>query len=615
MTFKRPLLLASAASLLHFAGASSAQETPNIQTNQPPAEMLVTASRFSQLRADTHTAHSIVDSAAIRRSAAQSLFDVLSALPGMQLARTGVEGSQTSLFLRGSNSNHTLILLDGVRLNTATEGAARLENIPLDSIDRIEIVRGPQSSLYGADAIGGVVQIFSRADVRADRLTGELRLGSGTEQTHLASAALNGSTASSSLQLSLSHRQTDGIPSLNAPVPSTEDADYQNQSASLRLTHQLGQKHSISLSWQGSDAEKTFDGGDSEADSQTFALSLRSSMTEQWQSYLQISRFRDANITRSFGEARSTTRRESLQWQHELTLLSDSNSVIGLDIDQESLDYQNPGAVLNQSDRDNYGLFAVHQQRWGDWSATASLRHDDNEQFGDHQSGRLSLGRRLGEHSNLWIAASTAYKAPTMLDLYVDFPDFWFYANPELQPEKARNLEVGFSTHWLVADLAVNVFRNDIRDLIGTDSSFTSLANINRARIDGAEFTANRDLFGWQTMLSFTWMDHENRETGQRLLRRPDQMLSLQISRQFERLSVLLDWQANGSRSDLDPIDYSRSQVAGYGLLDSVISWHFSDQLSVQLKVGNVFDKQYEIVDGYNTLGRHALLTVNHAFN
>ncbi|ALO47211.1 TonB-dependent receptor domain-containing protein [Pseudohongiella spirulinae] len=614
MTTKRPLLLASATCLLHFAGISTAQDNPAAQPGDQPAEMLITANRFSQLRADTHTAHSVIDSTAIRRSAAQSLFDVLSTLPGMQLARTGVEGSQTSLFLRGSNSNHTLILLDGVRLNTASEGAARLENIPLDSIDRIEVVRGPQSSLYGADAIGGVVQIFTRKDVAAESLAGELRLGSGTEQTRLASAALSGRTASTSLHLNLSHRQTDGIPSLNAPMPSTEDADYQNQSASLRLNHQFDPQHSVSLSWQSSDAEKTFDGGDSEADSQTIALSLHNTWTDQWQSRLQLSRFRDANITRSFGEARSTTRRESLQWQHELTLSSNSNSVVGLDVDRESLDYQNPGAVLNQNSRDNVGLFAVHQQSWGDWSSTLSARHDDNEQFGKHQSGRLSLGRHLGDHSNIWLAAGTAYKAPTMLDLYVDFPDFWFYANPDLQPEKARNLELGFNTHWFATDLTVNVFRNDIRDLIGTDTSFTTLANISRARIDGSEITMNRDLFGWQTMLSLTWLDHENRATGQRLVRRPDRMLNLQISRQFERLSVLLDWQANGSRADLDPVDYSRSRVAGYGLLDSVISWQFSDQLSVQLKVGNVFDQQYEVVDGYNTLGRHALLTVNQGF-
>ena len=224
------------------------------------------------------------------------------------------------------------------------------------------------------------------------------------------------------------------------------------------------------------------------------------------------------------------------------------------------------------------------------------------------------MGRHIGDDSNVWVAAGTAYKAPTMLDLYVDFPDFWFFANPDLQPEKARNLELGFSTQWLETDLAVNVFRNDIRDLIGTDSSFTSLDNINRARIDGTEMTASRDLFGWQTMLSLTWLNHENRDTGQRLLRRPDRMLNLQISRQFERLSVSLDWQANGSRSDLDPVDYSRSRVAGYGLLDSVISWRFSEQLSAQLKVGNVLDQQYEIVDGYNTLGRHALLTFNQGF-
>lgn len=585
-----------------------------------PQEMLVTANRFAQFSNDTLNAHTLLDRDFITQSGAGSVFDLLRTVPGVQLARTGTDGAQTSLFMRGSNSNHTLILLDGVRLNTASEGAARLENIALSHIERVEVIRGPQSSVYGADAIGGVIQIFTRSSVAGDETlsdkpySGRVEAGAGTEQSRNLHTGFRARFNQTLVDIDLSHRETAGIPPQNAPTPSTSSADWENQSLSLGVQQHLSDNWQLWGRWQATEAEKLFDGGDSEASQRTGSVGLRGQVAARWTTQLQVSQFKDNNLTRQFGVSRSTTRRDSLQWQNELQLSSNSNTVLGLDADDEDLDYLSAGAVQNVSTRRNNALFAVHQQSLGALALTASVRLDDNEQFGEHTTGRLALGTDMGTDTNIWIAASTAFKAPTLVDLYVDFPAFGFFANPDLQPERAKNLEAGIRTSLADTALDISVFRNDISDLIGTDSSFTSLTNVSRARIDGLELSASRDILGWHSRLSLTLLNHRNRDSGETLLRRPDEQVSLSTSKRFEQLSVLFDWQLRSNQADLDPVTYGRSRVAGYGVLDTVFEWQLMPALDLQLKIGNVFDKNYEVVDGFNTLGRHAMLSARHRF-
>jgi len=588
----------------------------------PPAEMLVTANRFAQLSNDTLNAHSLLDREAISHSGASDLFALLRSVPGVQMARTGIEGSQTSLFLRGSNSNHTLILLDGVRLNTASEGAARLENLPLHQIERIEIIRGSQSSLYGADAIGGVIQIFTRSGLDSATNSqgsgagydGRIEAGAGTESTSTAHAGFRARLDRTVIDVDLSHHQTDGIPAQNAPIPSTTDAAWQNQSLSLGARHNVDNNWQLWASWLATESEKLFEGGDSEASQRTTSAGISGRVNQHWQTRLQLSRFKDDNLTRQWGDSISTTWRNSLQWQNQLSLFTNSNTVVGLDVDEEKLDYLSTGAVLNVNSRNNKAVFAVHQHEVGSVDLTASVRVDDNEQFGEHTTGRLALGTDLGDNTSVWASVSTAYKAPTLVELYVDFPAFFFYANPQLNPEKARSLEAGVRSQALGTNLEINLFHNQIRDLIGSDASFSSLTNISRARINGMELVASRDILGWQSSLAVTLLSHKNRDNGQSLLRRPSQYANVSASRQFGKLDVLLDWQLRGEQADLDPVTFARSHVGGYGVLDTVFTWHLTPALDVQVKAGNIFDKNYEVVDGYNTLGRHAMIKLRHQF-
>ena len=588
----------------------------------PPAEMLVTANRFAQFASDTLNAHSLLDRDAIHNSGASDLFALLRTVPGVQMARTGIDGSQTSLFLRGSNSNHTLILLDGVRLNTASEGAARLENLPLHQIERIEVIRGSQSSLYGADAIGGVIQIFTRGGLETATdsqsseapYNGSVEAGAGTESTYSAHAGFRARFDRTVVDVDLSHHETAGIPAQNAPVPSTVNAAWQNQSLSLGAQHKLDDNWQVWARWFATESEKLFDGGDSEASQRATSAGVRGRINERWQTQLQLSRFKDDNLTRQWGDSISTTWRDSLQWQNQLSLFAGSNAVIGVDVDDEKLDYLSTGAVLNINERSNKAVFAVHQHEVGAFDVTASVRVDDNEQFGKYTTGRLALGTDLDDNTSLWIAAATAFKAPTLVELYVDFPAFFFYANPELHPEKARSLEAGLQTRVLDADIELNVFHNQIRDLIGSDASFISLTNISRARINGMELVARRDILGWHNSLSVTLLNHKNRDSGQSLTRRPTRYASVSTSRQFGTIDLMLDWQLRGHQADLDPVTYARSQVGGYGVLDTVVTWHLAPDLDMQIKIGNIFDKNYEVVDGFNTLGRHAMIRLRHQF-
>lgn len=596
----------------------------------PPREMLVTANRFAQFSSDLLNAHSVLDRTRIERSGAGNLFDLLQTVPGVQLARTGISGAQTSLFLRGSNSNHTLILLDGVRLNTASEGAARLENLPLSHIERIEIIRGPQSSLYGADAIGGVIQIFTRSavqnpDENSGAVSGRLEAGLGTEQSGTLHGSLRARWQATQIDVAVSHRETEGIPARNAPVPDTRNAAWDSQALSLGVQHALNEDWQVWGRWLATEATKLFETGDSESSQRTGSLGVRGQLSERWQSQLQFSRFKDDNLTREWGQARSTTRRSSVQWQNEWQLSERSHTAFGLDSDEEELLYLNPGAVLNASTRRNDAVFAVHQQALGrGLTLTASGRVDDNEQFGSHRSGRLALGADLGAetgaetgqtgNTQLWLAVSSAFKAPTLVDLFVDFPAFDFYANPQLRPERARTLEAGLRSELLGVSLDLSVFRNDIRDLIGSNAGFNSLTNTSRARIEGLELALSRDILGWHSELALTLLEHKNRDNGEALLRRPDQQMNLSASRRFGQLSLLLDWQLRSAQADLDPVSFGRSRVAGYGVLDAVVGWQPAPALDLQLKLGNMLDKRYEVTDGYNTLGRHAMLSARRQF-
>ena len=196
----------------------------------------------------------------------------------------------------------------------------------------------------------------------------------------------------------------------------------------------------------------------------------------------------------------------------------------------------------------------------------------------------------------------------------MDFPQFFFYANPALQPEESKNTELGISTVLANTSLQATIYNNRLSNLIDSNATFDSLTNISRAEISGVELTASRAIANWNAQASITLMDHENKATGESLLRRADEQANLRLRREFQQLSLLFDWLWVGERADLDPVTFARSSADSYNKLDIVANWQFGEALNAQLRIGNALDEDYEVVDGYNTLGRNAMLKLRYQF-
>ena len=595
-------------------GVSLSASVVQAQAIQPtvPEQIIVSANRVEQSLSSVMAATTVVDKESILRSSAQNLAELLASVPGMQFAPSGGLGAQTSLFMRGTESDHSLILIDGVQMTTSTGTAGRLEFIPLDQIERIEIVRGPRSSVYGSEAIGGVLNFITRPQISED-FSGAVKLMAGTQSSSNANLGLQGRVGNSSVSLNASSQQTDGIDF--SERGSSDDDGYENDSYSLSLAHQFNENVSLSSSYSNFDAVSDYDDGIVNTDSRQFSTKVSVAALENWGSSLTIEKFEEDNEDAgAFGVTNSHTENRKLSWQNDFNLNSGNLVSFGVDRLEQELRYTTFGALQTDTSRDNQGVYGVYVHDNAALDFTLSLRNDDNERFGNHSTGSVAIGRDLTDSVHAWVSYGTAFKAPNLIDLYVDFPAFFFFANPNLDPETAESVEFGLRALALGATWQLNIFRNDIDNLITTDSSFTSLANIQKARIDGLEATINATLAGWRMDATLTLLEHENRNTGEALLRRPEQTVSLNIAREFGKLDLTLNLLAQSEHLDIDPISFGNSMVGGYGVVHLIAGYRVNADFELRLRVGNLLDKDYQIVDGFNTLERTAHLSLNYKF-
>ncbi|MBL4819527.1 MAG: TonB-dependent receptor [Gammaproteobacteria bacterium] len=573
-------------------------------------EIIVTTNRIEQSSGALMAATTVITRQEIETSLAQNLNELLLGKAGVQMTQSGGQGSQTSLFLRGTESDHTLILIDGVQITTATGAAGRLEFVPLDQIERIEIVRGPRSSIYGSEAIGGVLQIFTRT-AGENAFDASINLAAGTQNMINSNLNLSGRFEDTSIAFNYSGRETDGI---DSKVGGNQDDDgFNNDSLALSVSHHFGENTTLTVNYSEFNSESEYDDGIVEGDSEQFSATLELPLNDRWVTSLTIDSFTADNLDiGAFGTTSSETATRSVRWINTLSISTGNTFSFGFDAKEQQLDYSSFGALQSDNSRKNRGVYGVYLHSAKAYDITLSLRNDDDEQFGRYSTGSIALGRKLNETSRLWASYGTAYKAPNLIDLYVDFPSFFFFANPDLGPETSENLEIGLELFALNTVWNFNLFHNVIEDLIGSNATFSSLDNIDKVEIDGLEITASRELAGWGFDMALTLLDHENKSTSDKLLRRPEGTFSLQASRQFDAFDVAIDWLMQASHKDLDPVTFGPSDVGGYGIINVVAGYRFSESINVRLKIGNLFDKDYSVVDGFNTYGRTAQLSFNY---
>ncbi|AWH24102.1 TonB-dependent vitamin B12 receptor [Stenotrophomonas sp. YAU14D1_LEIMI4_1] len=579
--------------------------------------ILVTATRTPIALQDSIAPAQVIDREQIEASQATSLQELLAGRAGINLTNAGGLGKQTSLFLRGTNSSHTVVLVDGVRINSADLNLAMFQDLPLAQIERIEIVRGPQSSLYGADAIGGVIQIFTRRN--AGSFAPHFQLGGGSNGLRQASGGIGGSGRNGWFGADIAYQHSDGIDACRGSATlftgcfaDEPDRDgYRNLSKSLRGGYSFNEQWTVEGSALRADGENHYDGyyNYSETRQQVLAGKVRYTPSERLALTANVGR--SDNESDNFGDfgvrGSAQTHRDSASLQADIGVADGQLLSTGVDWSQDNLDGSSAGYLVDS--RRNTGVFVQYQARFGRHQLQASARNDDNQQFGNHATGSLGWALELGHGLRVNASYGTAFKAPTFSDLY----DPWSGV-PTLDPEKSKSANIGVSQHAQGWHWGLDVYETRIDDLITYDATTFMMQQVEKARIRGAELTAGAVLAGFDINAQLSFTDPRNRTAGSGqfdnwLARRAQQTARLDVDRRFGDFRAGLTVQGAGKR--FDDAD-NAVKLGGYGLLDLRAEYALTPAWSVLARVANVFDRQYETIAWFNQPGREYQLSVRY---
>ncbi len=572
----------------------------------------VTAERLVQEDSETLASFEVIDRSAIERSQAKSLMELLRGLAGVDFANQGGYGKPTSLFLRGTNPGQVMVMIDGVRAGSATLGTFSWQYLPLGQVERIEVVRGPRSHLYGSEAVGGVIHIFTRRGEEGSAPDG--RLEAGSDDSYGVQAGFSAGRGTTGVTLAVARFDTTGY---DATVGNNPDRDgYSNDSVSGRFTHGFDGGSELSVNLFRAEGDNEYDGfsatDDYDADylQQNLGGRLRLQLTGNWRADLEIGEYRDQEKDFVNGEpsARFETRRREIAWINHLALGGGGDLSVGLEGLRDRVEGSSDYA---ENERYNNAAFLRFGRAFGDGRLSAGLRYDDNEAFGGQGTGNVAWGQGLPGGLVLSAAYGSAFKAPTFNDLYYQSP-WGSNGNPDLEPETSDTWELGLrgasgGTTW---DL--RVFRTDAENLIQwvEQSPFVwQPENVAEARIDGIEFSASAALADWDVDVALTLLDPEDRATGNTLPRRSRQTARVDLARDFGGSEAGLTWLAQGHRFD-DP--ENRVRLAGYGLLDLRYSYRPAQGWEIGIKVSNLFDKAYQTAAGYRMPGREVFAALSY---
>jgi len=582
--------------------------------------LVITSGRLAEPQVQATAATSVFTRQDIERLQVSSVAELLERVPGLSVVRTGGAGSQTGVFLRGTSTAQTLVLVDGQRIAAASSGTSSLEFLAPEQIERIEVVRGARSALYGSDAIGGVIQIFTRQGYGSG-LKPYARLAAGSDSTYQRSLGLSGGDERTRFHLGAALDETAGIDATRDSFGANGDDDaYRNRSLSLNLSHRFNEDLQVgfsALDQRGQvEYDDVFTGLLPTTDFQVSSLSgfIDGQLNERWNSRLEIGHSKDQRDSGDDSPAAPeysfftyTTYRDSVSWVNTLTLSDNQQLLVGADWYEDRL---HSSAAFAEDSRWNRAAFVQHRYTGDTFSTELGLRHDDNQQFGSENTWNAALTLPLNSANDLILSYSEGFRAPTFNDLY----DPW-YGNPDLQAERSKSYELQWRSRYSdTGSLQASLYRTEIEDAIVLDENFIP-QNVQTARINGFEAAVQQELFGWQANLALALIDPRDRNSGHTLQRRAKRTLSLDVDRRFGDVSLGAGWRAISGRYDDAE---NQRDMSGYGLLSLRAAWQATSELGLSLKLDNLLDKDYAEATystpngrfGYNSAGRTALFAV-----
>ena len=585
------------------------------EENTPLEITIVTGTRFSQPLKQSLFHTSVITEHDIQDSQAVDVPSLLKNLAGVEFYQSGGIGKQSSLFMRGTNSSHVLILLDGVRINSATSGTTAIDQLMLDQVERIEVVRGNVSSLYGSEAIGGVIQIFTKSGKGEPQLSGSG--GAGSHNTQRLSAGFGGEAGKAAFNVQASKYKTDGVTAINTQIAPTANPDkdgYDNTSLSAQVQHAFNGDHQLTASFFSTHGTSQYDQSgswdaygnanlltdiySSLANIEKLSVSSDNRLADTWLSHVRVAQGTDdaRDYKNSIQQSRLKTRNNQLIWQNELSVANTQKLNLAVEhlIQSISVDDIATPNPYTQTQRTVQSLLGGYVGEYRAQQIQLNLRQDRYSDFGTANTGLFGYGWQFADQWRTTASVSNAFKAPTFNDLY---RPTWG-GNPNLRPERANNREVGlrYASDGQHADLIY--FDNRIRDLIAKSQ------NIDRARIEGWELSYAGEFGDTRVTANMTRQNPRDTMTGLALLRRAKSYGNFGVTQKVGAWQVGGEIQHSGTREDFDINTFARTTLESYNVVNLTASYDVRKKIKLTLRADNLFNKDYMLAHGYNTLGR-----------
>uniref|UniRef100_UPI0033420DC1 TonB-dependent receptor domain-containing protein n=1 Tax=Castellaniella defragrans TaxID=75697 RepID=UPI0033420DC1 len=605
------------------------------QTSQPSAansgvpalpDIVVTASRSPEPLADAIGDITVIGQDQLAQARGDSIAEIIARQPGVQFATNGGPQTATSLFLRGASSTHTLVLIDGMRINGSTSGGTNFPAIDPAMVERIEILRGSASSLYGSDAIGGVVNIITKKGEQDRPLSAWANVGYGTYDTFKSSLGLSGAAQGWDYSLSASKAHSEGFdsqrPSYANGTPNTFHAPgkdgYRSHAISGTLGYRWAEGHRIGLSAYNSQIRGVYDNGVTDPDAHTFyrqqAYSLNSidRITDWWNSELRFGFTKDGYDDRSSYPGVFNSIKRHYSWMNTLTPLKDQRVSLLFERQEERIQST---TAYDRTRREADAVALIYAGTFDRLHTQASIRNDKYTDYGHKTTGSLGMDFDLTDTWQIGIAGNTGFRAPTFNELY--WPLEWgFKGNPDLNPERSRNIEAHVQYRTPETQLSLIVYRNRVDDLINgyvCDAMYNcTTENVDQATLRGLTLTGEHRFDATTLYASADFLDPSNDDPktgeGSQLPLRARQVFHLGVEHRIQALKLGAEYQYTGNR-------YANTansvRLGGFSLVNLTAAYDFSKSLGLQVRWNNVLDKDYVLVDGYNTPGSNVFVNVS----
>lgn len=566
--------------------------------------IVVTATGYATHLDDVLASMEVITAEEIQRSAATDIADLLKFRAGLEIGRNGGHGQATSLFIRGTESDQNLIMIDGVAVNSGSVGSAALQHIDPQNIERIEIYKGPRSTLWGSGAIGGVINIITRK-------AGEEKLSYGgsaegnSDSSRRANAHIGHAADNHRLSATLSYQKTDGFPPL---ASSSIDRGYENTSFDLAAGFDAGIHHFDASHWQtqGNNEYLGFFGNPLDQDflNSRSSLGWEAAISDQWRSTLELAHVRD-HIDQNQSSDTVHTDRTELAWHNNLAITPQDRVLLGTKVTNEDVAARG-GFSPYDTDTDIIEAWGQYDLSRGSHHAIAGIRYLSHEDAGSHFTWSLNYGYDFGTGTRAWASAATAFRVPSANER------FGFGGNPALEPEESSSWELGLKQRIIGNhELSASLYRNDIDNMIQwvlvTPPWIGHNQNVAEVRIDGLELGYDFSGESLSLHLGGNWQEPRDRSTGERLLRRAEHSLNARVNYVLGNWNLGGDLLYSGKRKDFGAVT-----LDSYTLVNLNASYQLNRNWQVFAKLENAFDEDYQLASGYNTQDRAGFLGIRY---